>query len=119
MTTELHIHDQNQNPNDLVTDRFQHHKGFFIIDADCIITRNQVVDIRGEFQLVDFRSGGEIQYRKVEFWHAVMKDGWLKIIAYDIGNKTILTRIHPMNKVYATCDWFLISEDFIEEEPLI
>jgi hypothetical protein len=117
MNTELN--NRNQNPNTLITDKFQHHKGFFIIDADCIMTDNQVVTIREIYQLVDFLNGGDIQYRDVEFWHALLKNDWLKIIVYDIGNKAIITRIHEMNKSNYSCDWFLISEDVFEDEIMI
>jgi len=84
------INNQCENPNDLVKEKFQHHKGFFIIDADCIMTENQVVNVRGAYQLVDFLDGGDIQYRQVEFWHAVLKNGLLKIVVYDIGNKSLI-----------------------------
>ena len=110
---------QSHNPNDLITDSFQHHKGFFIIDADCIMTDNQVVNIRSTYMLVEFLNGGDIRYRDVEFWHAVMKDGWLKIIVYDIENEAIVTRIHDMNGLRHSCDWFLISEDVFENEIAI
>ena len=113
------IQSQNHNPNALITDRFQHHKGFFIIDADCIMTDNQVVTVRDVYELVDFLDDGGIQYRQVEFWHAVLKNGLLKIIVYDIGNKNILTRIHRMNKPSYSCDWFLISEAVFENEIAI
>ncbi len=113
------IQSQNHNPNDLITDRFQHHKGFFIIDVDCIMTENQVVNVRGIYMLVEFLEGGDIRYRDVEFWHAVLKNGLLKIIVYDIGNKALITRIHDMNKGSYSCDWFLISEDVFNNEIAI
>lgn len=110
---------QSQNPNDLITDRFQKHKGFFIINTDCIMTDNQVVTVRELYDLVTFLDGGGIEFVKIEFWHALIKDGWLKIIGYDIGNKVIVSRIHDMKAVNASCDWFLISEDVFENEIAI
>jgi hypothetical protein len=113
------IQSQNHNPNALITDKFQKHKGFFIIDARCIMTEGQIVNVRSIYMLVEFLDGGDIQYRDVEFWHAVMKGDWLKIIVYDIENEAIVTRIHDMTKDSYSCKWFLISEDVFENEIAI
>ena len=51
---------QRQNQDIIKTGKFQRHKGFFLIDFDCIMTKNQLVTVMANYQLVDFRDGGEI-----------------------------------------------------------
>ncbi|MFO7853466.1 MAG: hypothetical protein R6X28_13560 [Bacteroidales bacterium] len=111
-------HHEEQNPNVLDTVRFQHHNGFFIIDIDCIITKNQIINVQEHYQLVDYTSGGGVELREVVFWHALLKGNYLKIIVYDIQNKIVIQRYHDLTKPKYTCDWFLLEEDFFEDDIL-
>ncbi len=107
-----------QNPNVQNTDKFQHHKGFFVLDFDCILTKNQIVNVQEEYQLVDFTKGEGIQSRVVIFWHALTKGNYLKIIVYDIANKVVIQRLHDLTNPEFQCDWFLINNDVFEEDIL-
>lgn len=100
------------------TDKFQHHKGFFVLDFECIITKNQIVNVQGEYQLVDFTNGEGIQLREVIFWHALLKESHLKIIVYDPNNKVVIQRTHDLTTTEFQCDWFLIEEDVFEDDIL-
>ena len=100
------------------TDKFQHHKGFFVLDFDCIMTKNQIVTVQEKYQLVDFTEGEGIQLREVIFWHALMKGNYLKIIVYDPDNKIVIQRLHDLTKQEFQCNWFLIEEDVFEDDIL-
>jgi hypothetical protein len=97
---------------------FQRLKGFYIMDYDCIMTRHQVVDILGQYLLVNFEDGGLIRYCTVSFWFASIKDEFLKIIVYDIKNKIIISRLHNIEDADANCDWLLIDEHTFQEDIL-
>ena len=82
------------------------------------MTKNQIVHLQDQYQLVDFIEGGNIQFREVVFWHALIKDNYLKIVVYDIINKTVIQRLHDLTKPQYHCDWFLIEDGFFEEDLL-
>lgn len=100
------------------TDKFQHYNGFFVLDFECIMTKNQIVNVKEEYQLVDFTNGEGIQLREVVFWHALIKDSFLKIIVYDPNDKVLIHRLHDLTKPKYHCDWFLIEEDVFEDDIL-
>lgn len=95
---------------------FQRLKGFYILDYDCVLTRHQVVDVLGQYLLVDFEDDGLIKYRTVSFWHASLKDEYLKIVVYDISNKVIISRLHNISDTDAHCNWVLMDTDILESE---
>ena len=68
------------------------------------------------YTLVEFKDGGGIEYRTVSFWHASLKDQYLKIIVYDINNKILITKLHNIKAEDSeSTDWFLIEDGVIEE----
>lgn len=102
------------------TQKFEHRKGYFIIEADPIMTdENQIVNIEQEYLLIEFRSGGRIDYRDVVFWHANMKQGMLKIVLYDLGNKVVITKMYNTKRPYEYSGWFLISPDYFDGELVV
>ena len=71
------------------------------------------------YNLVEFKDGGGIEYRTVMFWHASLKDGYLKIIVYDINNKILITKLHNTEASdHASTDWFLIEDRVFKDEIL-
>ena len=107
-----------ENANVLNTHKFEHRKGYFIIEADPIMTENQVVSIEHEYQLVEFGSAGKIDLRTVIFWFASLKQNVLKITCYDLDKKIVITKIHDFDTPENYSDWFLISNDFFGDELL-
>ena len=105
-------------PDAILSEKFKARKGCFIIDFDPIMTENQIVAIEQEYQLVEFKSGGEIKVRDVVFWLGSLKRGMLKILCYDINNKIVIQKIHDVGKLNNYSDWFLISEDYFGAELL-
>ena len=72
--------------------------------------------ILGTYTLVEFKDGGGIEYRTVMFWHASLKDGYLKIIVYDINNKVLITKLHNIETEDSeSTDWFLIEDRVLED----
>ena len=95
---------------------FQRLKGFFILDFLPIMTRYQMATVLDTYSLVEFKDGGDIEYRKVMFWHALLKDGYLKIIVYDINNKILITKLHNIKAEESEyTDWFLIEDRVLEK----
>jgi len=110
---------QETNPTNVQnSQKFEHHKGFFILNYDPIMTENHIVNVLEQYQLIEFKSGGKIDLRDVVFWHAAFKNGMLKIIVYDIKNKVLIQKIHDINNPDDATDWFLISEDYFGGELL-
>lgn len=108
-----------QNHDAQGTDGFLRLKGFFILDYDCIMTNDsQIVNVLGHYLLVEFESGGKIKYRTVMFWHALVKDGYLKIIVYDINNQVIITRLHNIDKTNSICNWVLLDKNIFKDDRL-
>jgi len=71
------------------------------------------------YTLVEFKDGGGIEYTTVMFWHAVLNDGYLKIIVYDINNKILITKLHNIESEESeTTNWFLIDDSVFEDEIL-
>jgi len=98
---------------------FQQLKGFFILDFLPIMTRFQMATVLNLYTLVEFKDGGGIEYRTVMFWHAVLNDGYLKIIVYDIRNKILITKLHNIESEESeTTDWFLIEDEVLKDELL-
>ena len=95
---------------------FHRLKGLYILDYDCILTRHQVVDVLGQYLLVDFEEAGLITYRTISFWFGSIKDEYLKIICYDISNKVIISRLHNIKDPDAHCNWVLMDTDFLESD---
>lgn len=117
MNPDIKKHIQNHNINN--TDGFLRLKGFFILDYDCIMTNDyQIVNVLNHYLLVDFKNGGKIEYRTVMFWNALVKDGYLKIVVYDIKNHIIISRMHNIEKINSYCNWILIDENIFENELL-
>ncbi len=102
----------------LNTQKFEARKGFFIIEADPVMTENQIVNIEQVYQLVEFKTGGDIQLRDVVFWHANMKIGMLKLIVYDISNKVVISKMYDTRRPYNYSDWFLIEPEVFDGELL-
>ncbi len=95
---------------------FQRLKGFFILDFLPIMTRYQMATVLDLYTLVEFKGGGGIEYRTVMFWHAVLKDEYLKIIVYDISNKILITKMHNIETEDSDfSDWFLIEDGLLEK----
>ena len=107
---------QIQNSNVQSNHKFEHRKGYFIIEADPIITENQIVNIEEKFKLVEFGSGGRINYRDVVFWQAKMKKSMLEIVVYDLVNKVVIAKMYNTKRPNEYSSWFLISEDYFDGE---
>ena len=98
---------------------FQRLKGFFILDFMPIMTRHQMATVLETYTLVEFKNGGGIEYRTVMFWHALLKNEYLKIILYEINNKVVITKLHNIETEDTDyTDWFLIDTDIFKNEML-
>jgi len=107
-----------ENPNVLNTQKFEKRKGYFILNFDMIITENYIVNVEQQYQLIAFKAHGEIELRNVSFWHAAIKNNYLKIIVYDLNNKVVLQRQHDLNKPRYNNDWFIIDPEVFEDDLL-
>ncbi|AHW61439.1 hypothetical protein SAMN05444285_106108 [Draconibacterium orientale] len=117
MTPEIKKHIQNHDTHN--TFGFLRLKGFFILDYDCIMTNDsQIVNVLSHYLLVEFEDGGKIKYRTVMFWHALVKDGYLKIIVYDINKQVIITRLHNIDKTNSICNWVLLDKNIFKDDRL-
>jgi len=71
------------------------------------------------YMLIEFTDNkGGIRERPVVFWHAMIKDNFLKITVYDNVNKVVVQRMHDLTKPRFENDWFLIEEQILEDEIL-
>lgn len=95
--------------------RFQKHKGCYVIDYECIATRLQLVYVLKTYSLVEFMDDSGIKVRTVMFWHAIFKDGCLKIVVYDIRNHDIIIKTYDVDKD-SNPDWFLYDQDILNQE---
>lgn len=96
----------NENSNAQSSQKFE--------EADPIMTEN--LNGMEQYLLVEFGSGGRIDYRDVVFWSATMKNGILKIILYDLGNKVVITKMYDTERPDKYSSWFLISQDYFDGE---
>lgn len=105
-------------PNTLVTSRFLHLDGFFVIDSECIFCENKAVFVQDIYDLVEFRDDGGIDLRNVRFWTANLKEDILKIVVYDTESKQLLHRTHPFNDESIPCDWLLVEKNYFNKDLL-
>ncbi len=96
----------------------ERHRGFYIITNDCVITKNQIVTVMEQYQLVDFRKYGEIELRNIVFWHAAIDGKFLKLICYDLDNKVVIQKLHDLTRSKYENDWFLIEPEVFEDDIL-
>ncbi len=103
-------------PNPNYQHIFESGKGYFFIDDDCIITKNQIVNVMDYYQLIEFLDDGDVQIREVVFWHAGIEGNHLKIVVYDNHNKVLIKKIHDLNRPRYDNDWFLLEEQEFEKD---
>jgi len=101
------------NPNVLETKPFLHLQGFFYRKSECIITKNNIINVQQTYDLLDFLDNYEIYKRKVRFWHATLKGFTLKLFVLDIKTGELLHRSHRMNTDYEICDWVIMDTDVL------
>ncbi len=104
-------------PNTLVTSKFLHLDGFFVIDSECIFCENKAVFVQDIYDLIEFRDGGGIDIRDVRFWTAMLKDDVLKIVVRDTESNQVLHRTRPFNDE-APCDWLLVEKNYFNADLL-
>jgi len=109
---------QDDFPNTLVTSKFLHLDGFFVIDSECIFCENKAVFVKDIYDLIEFRDGGGIDMRSVRFWTAILKDDVLKIVVRDTDSNQILHRTHPFNDESVPCDWLLVEKNYFHDDLL-
>ena len=109
---------QDDFPNTLVTSKFLHLDGFFVIDAECIMTVKKIVNVLDYFDLIEFQDGGGIDIRDVRFWTAILKDDVLKIVVRDTDSNQVLHRTHPFNNESVPCDWLLVEKNYFHDDLL-
>jgi len=98
---------------------FQRLKGFFILDFLPFMTRFKMATVLDTYVLLEFKEDFKIDYRTVMFWHASLKNEFLKIIVYDIYNKVLITKLHNIEtEDQDFTDWFLIDTDIFKNEML-
>jgi hypothetical protein len=98
---------------------FQRLKGFFILDFLPIMTKFQIATVLNTYVLLEFKEDFEIEYRTVMFWHASLKDEYLKILLYDFNNKIVISKLHNIETEDTDyTDWFLIDTDIFKNEML-
>ena len=107
-----------ENPNVQNANIIERHRGFYIITDDCVITKNQIVTVMEQYQLVDFRKYGDIELREVVFWYCAIKGKYLKIICYDLDNKVVIQRLHDLTNPKYENDWFIIEPEIFEDDIL-
>lgn len=105
-------------PNTLVTSRFLHLDGFFVIDSECIFCESKAVFIQDIYSLIEFRDGGGIDISNVKFWTAILKDNILKIIVFDTDSNRVLHRTHPFDDESIPCDWLLVEKNYFNDDLL-
>ena len=107
-------HTPRENPNVQNANIIERHRGFYIITDDCVITKNQIVTVMEQYQLVAFKEHGEIELRNIVFWHAAIDGKFLKLICYDLDNKVVIQKLHDLTRSKYENDWFLIEPDVFE-----
>ena len=105
-------------PNTLVTSKFLHLDGFFVIDSECIFCENKAVFVQDIYDLIEFIDGGGIVLRDVKFRTAILKDDILTIVVYDTNAKRVLHRTHPFNDESVPCDWLLVEKNYFNNDLL-
>ena len=109
---------QDDFPNTLVTSKFLHLDGFFVIDSECIFCENKAVFVQDIYDLIEFIDDGGIVLRDVKFRTAILKDDILTIVVYDTDAKRVLHRTHPFNDESVPCDWLLVEKNYFHDDLL-
>ena len=94
---------------------FQQSGDSFFIKAPCIITDNQVINLREIYEFVDLtKSEDFISY--VRLVDANRKGFEVSVIVLDIKTGQLIKRSHRLNCDKLPCTWLLISLDYFEKE---
>jgi len=85
---------------------FQHTVDKFLLSFPCIICIDNIVNVGGIYDLVDF-CNGEIVVTKVKFLDAIQKGFRVTIIVLDIKTGELLKRSHRLDNDELVCHWVL------------
>ena len=94
--------------NTLTPEKFQHLKGFFVIDAPCILSNKKNVYAEDIYDLVDFFDNGELYVRTVKFFDAYLRGYVVTIVLLDLKSGEFIKRKHRLNNDSLPCDWVLM-----------
>lgn len=98
---------------DQITSRNKAPKGFkhtideFLLCFPCIITNDNIVDVGGLYNILDFGDNGEIAFATVKFLEAYKTGNKVTIVGVDIKSGELLKRSHCYNNDTLPCNWVL------------
>lgn len=102
MTTKDQITSRKKEPKG-----FQHTIDKFLLCFPCIITNDNIVDVGGLYDLLDFGDNGEIVFATVKFLEAYKTGNKVTIVGLDIKTGDLLKRSHCYNNDALACNWVL------------
>jgi len=102
MRIQEHITSSTKAPNG-----FQHTTDKYLLCFPCIITIDNIVDVGGLYDLVDFGDNGEINVTKVKFLEAYTTGYRVTIVVLNIKTGEILKRSHRIDNDTLPCHWVL------------
>lgn len=73
----------------------------------CIITIDNIVDVGGKYDLVDFLENQEFVVTRVKFFQAYVTGYKVTIVVLDIKTGEIMKRSHRLDNDTLPCDWVL------------
>ena len=85
----------------------QHTIDEFLLCFPCIITNDNIVDVGGLYDLLDFGDDGEIAFATVRFLEAYKTGNKVAIVCLDIKTGVMLKRSHSYNNDALACNWVL------------
>lgn len=85
---------------------FQHTVDKFLLRFPCIICIDNIVDVGGIYDLVDFHDE-KIDVTKVKFFDTYVSGYRVTIVLINIKTGEIIKRSHRLNNDSLPCDWVL------------
>ena len=86
---------------------FQHTIDEYLLCFPCIITNDNIVNVGGLYDLVDFGDNGEIAFATVKFLEAYKAGNKVTIIGLNRKSGELLKRSHCYNNDALACNWVL------------
>ena len=111
MTTQ-----QQLTPSKETSNGFQSTVDKFLLCCPYIITIDNIVDIGGLYDLVDFGENGEIVVTIVKFFYAYVTGYRVTIVVLNIKTGEIMKRSHRIDNDDLVCHWVL-TDLFTKPEP--
>ena len=90
-----------------VPNGFQHTVDKFLLCFPCIITMDNIVNVGGLYDLLDFLDNREIAVTNVKFLEAYATGYRVTIVVHDTKTGEMLKRSHRLNNDTLPCDWVL------------